>query len=71
MPDGNILKYGILRCRDLVELYFGARMVATVAELASPVGTANPQLIFGDDLRRISYEIVLTNANNATRQSSK
>jgi hypothetical protein len=63
MPDGNILKYGILKCRDLVELYYGARMVVQVLENAI-IPTANVQgQLLGQDIRRLKYEIVVANTD--------
>jgi hypothetical protein len=50
------IKYGILKTRDLVELYFGARMVANSKTTRYPA-SATPYLILGADPRRISYEI--------------
>jgi hypothetical protein len=59
------IKYGILRTRDLVQLYFGARMVASVLE-TSPGAIVGPtvQIISGDP-RRIKYEIFLANISVA------
>lgn len=60
MPSDNLLKYGVLRCRDLVELYFGARMVmALVENNVEADGTI--QTIINQDQRRIRYEIVAVN----------
>jgi hypothetical protein len=60
MPDSPNLKFGILKARDLVELYYGARMVANLIEnvIGSPTASAP---ILGPDPRRIKYEIILAN----------
>jgi hypothetical protein len=59
MPDSPNIKYGILKCRDLVELYYGARMVAALTEnLYFLSATGQTQQILGADPRRISYEII-------------
>jgi hypothetical protein len=65
MANGNILKYGILRCRELVELYYGARMVVSITENSNNLSNAAPQQILGQDPRRIRYEIIVTNAGAA------
>ena len=64
MPNGDpTISRGILRTRDLVELYYGARMVgATKRQTAIFDTNTSPQLILGQDVRRISYEIVLASA---------
>lgn len=57
----NLLKFGVLRCRELVELYFGWRLVASVIEKSNNLDNTKPQLILGQDPRRIRYEIIVTN----------
>jgi hypothetical protein len=65
MPNGNLLKFGILRCRDLVELYYGARMVVQVLETAIvPIANTQAKLL-GQDPRRIKYEIIVSNPDAA------
>jgi hypothetical protein len=61
----NLLKYGVLTCRDLVELYYGWRIVSFLKETSGPVSTGNPQLLIDQDPRRISYEITLSSASDA------
>lgn len=57
----NLLKYGVLRCRELVELYFGWRMVTDLVE-NFPYFTATEQFVLmAQDPRRIRYEIVVEN----------
>lgn len=66
MPNDNAIKFGILKTRDLVELYYGARMVATIAE-TEPGGLVNVQnKLLGADPRRIKYEIILGNLGPVT-----
>ena len=61
MLKDNLLKYGVLRCRDLVELYYGARMVATLLE-GGPNFTGGVQFhLLSQDPRRIAYEIIIAN----------
>jgi hypothetical protein len=60
----NLLKYGVLSCRDLVELYYGARMVVSITENAFSIpddGSVIPLLL--QDPRRIRYEINWQNQN--------
>jgi hypothetical protein len=60
MPTNKIpgAPVGIFRCRDLVTLYFGVRMVATLNEnLYFISASGQTQQILGQDPRRISYEI--------------
>jgi hypothetical protein len=62
VPIGDAVKYGILRTRDLVELYYGARMVVSVKEsFFTP--TATWAQIMSQDARRIRYELILTNTD--------
>lgn len=57
---GDILKYGILKCRDLVELYYGARMVTFIKQSEFSLSSSTPQtVILGRDPRRIAYELTL------------
>src|ERR1700723_1909123 len=64
MNDATI-RLGILRCRDLVELYYGARLVTDTRE-SQYAGDINvfAQLIPADQ-RRIKYEIVMSNTDAA------
>jgi hypothetical protein len=59
VPSDNILKYGILKCRDLVTLYYGVPMVMSLFESSIQVAAFTPKLLVGQDPRRISYEITL------------
>lgn len=58
----NLLKYGVLKCRDLVELYYGWRVVVSITETNPPVNDASTVQILQLDLRRIRYEIILANS---------
>jgi hypothetical protein len=58
MADPSI-KYGILRTRDLVELYYGARMVTDLVENYFP-SVVNPIVILQQDPRRIRYEVIIS-----------
>jgi len=58
----NLLKYGVLKCRDLVELYFGWRYVVTISENAF-TPSMTPYLILNQDPRRIRYEIWINVVN--------
>ena len=68
MPNDNLLKYGILKCRDLVELYYGARMVTSVTETKFSA-SATPYLILNQDPRRIRYEVWYDTTNLAAPTS--
>lgn len=61
-------KLGILKTRDLVELYYGVRMVADVKETFIPTTPGTPTRILNQDPRRISYEIVLANEDAAAQE---
>jgi hypothetical protein len=52
------LPQGILKCRDLVQLYYGLPMVVNTKSTVFPASAA-PYLILGQDPRRIRYEIWL------------
>lgn len=54
------IRYGILKTRDLVELYFAGRMVADVHETNFNVGAVTPLQVLKQDPRRISYELVFS-----------
>lgn len=61
-------KFGILKTRDLVELYYGARMVADVKETVVAFGGTLLARILKQDPRRIGYEIVLANEDAAAQE---
>ena len=61
----NLLKYGVLKCRDLVELYYGWRIVTFAVETKYLPGAATLVQILQQDTRRIKYEIILNNESNA------
>jgi len=61
----NLLKYGVLRCIELTELYFGWRMVTSLTENYVSVSTSAPFQVLGQDPRRIRYEIITTNSGMA------
>lgn len=54
----------IRRCRDLVQLYYGVRMVAAIIENEVQGGGGWSPLILQDP-RRIRYEIIIRNADPA------
>jgi hypothetical protein len=65
--DDPTIKYGILKCRDLVQLYYGARMVAVPKEQLIFLSTLDLAVaVLGQDPRRISYEIVVTGGAGAS-----
>lgn len=57
--DDPTIKYGILKCRDLVQLYYGARLVVSVTQTFPNYDgvTSTPQKLLSQDPRRIRYEI--------------
>lgn len=59
---------GILKCRDLVQLFYGLPMVAAVIESNVEINAGDTAPILSADPRRIKYEIVLTNAGTTTDQ---
>lgn len=63
MPSENILKYGILKCRDAVAQYYGWPMVVSITETAF-AASSTPYLILKQDPRRIRYEIWINNFND-------
>lgn len=64
MPESPSIKYGILKTRDLVELYYAAQMVANVIESQLAL-TATAQQILKPDPRRIKYEIYIASPGPA------
>lgn len=56
---------GILKCRDLVQLYYGLPMVAALIENLFYVQGGDTVQILGPDPRRIKYEIIIS-AQNAS-----
>jgi hypothetical protein len=61
VPTDPTIAFSILKCRDLVQLYYGARLVASVIENTFALATNAQQLLFGQDPRRIKYEIIVQN----------
>lgn len=64
MAIGDAIKYGVLRTRDLVELYFGARMVVSLVEKSPTIAVGTTAVVLQQDPRRIRYELVLTSSFN-------
>jgi hypothetical protein len=62
VPNGDNLKSGILRTRDLVELYLAGRMVVTILENLTNTGAASPVVLLQNP-SRIRYEVILGNNN--------
>src|SRR5258708_6549717 len=60
MPDDNAINFGTLRTRDLVELYFGGRLVTTIRETVVNLTAAGIEVV-RQDARRIRYEIFIVN----------
>jgi hypothetical protein len=58
METTPALKYGILKCRDLVELYYGVRMAFSLVE-NEVLLDGNVDFLIGQDPRRVRYEIIL------------
>jgi hypothetical protein len=57
----------ILGCQQLVELYFGVRMIAIIAENEVALD-GDVDVLIGPDPRRIRYEIILAQQNAAVAQ---
>lgn len=57
MGTSDSIRYGILKTRDLVELYFAGRMVADIIEATFVVSSSVPARVLNQDPRRISYEL--------------
>lgn len=57
----NLLKYGVLKCRDLVELYYGWRMVTDIIETDNQLDSGVTGPLLQQDPRRIAYDIIMTN----------
>jgi hypothetical protein len=67
MTDPTI-KYGILRTRDLVELYYGARMVTDLVE--NFFGSfSDTYALLSQDPRRIKYEIIMANTSPSENET--
>ena len=64
MSNDN-LKFGILKCRDLVQLYYGARMVVNIRETSPLLSPTADSIILQPDPRRIRYEILIANFDSA------
>lgn len=52
---------GILKCRDLVQLFYGLPMVANIITTVVELAPSSIAVIFGADPRRIKYEIIVAN----------
>lgn len=61
MPAATDRPKWILRCRDLVQLYYGVRMVAAIIENQPLFAVSAPAELLTKDPRRIRYEIVIAN----------
>jgi len=61
--NDDAIKYGILKCRDLVQLYYGARMVVSIIENNILASAGSSSDLFALDPRRIRYEIVVMNGS--------
>ena len=64
MPTPPDIRFGILKTRDLVQLYYGARMVANIIE-AEPSNSGPPAPLIGADPRRVKYEIIISEGSGA------
>jgi hypothetical protein len=62
MPEVPLTNLGIVRCRDLVQLYYGARMVVSTISQAQGSQAVAPVQLFPADSRRVRYEIIMRNA---------
>lgn len=56
----------ILGCQQLVELYYGVRMIAQVKESAFFLDAGSTSIILQPDPRRIRYEIAFSSLNVTT-----
>jgi hypothetical protein len=64
-PNLPLFPLGILRCRDLVQLYYGVRMVTNLIENEGGFFDTQPVQIISLDPRRIAYDIVMENFGDA------
>jgi hypothetical protein len=63
------IQFGILKCRDLVQLYFLARMVVNVRITELPEAALSSNVLWiNQDPSRIKYEIILANLDVASQQ---
>lgn len=62
MNDAAI-KNGILQCRDLVQLYYGVRMVAAITEGFFNQSANVQASLIQQDPRRIRYELIMSNGD--------
>jgi hypothetical protein len=65
VPPDPTIAYGILKCRDLVQLYYGARLVASIIENSIGLNPGAIVKLLGQDPRRVRYEIILANTTAA------
>jgi hypothetical protein len=63
--NANTGPQGIFRTRDLVTLFYGVRMVASILEANPALNNTAPIQLIGQDPRRIRYEIILANNGDA------
>jgi hypothetical protein len=64
VPDPTI-QFGILKCRDLVQLFYGVRLVASILEQDNQLTTGQTGPLIAQDPRRIRYEIIMGNYDTA------
>jgi hypothetical protein len=57
----------ILKCRDLVELYYGARMVTSIRETVIIVQQSVVAQVMQPDPRRIRYEVIIGSEDVASQ----
>jgi hypothetical protein len=67
--NDDAIKYGILKCRDLVEIYYGARMVVSTREHLIFPADSTPFELLKPDPSRIGYEIILSNEDVTVQQA--
>lgn len=65
--NGPLTKLGIVRCRDLVQLYYGARMAAVLVQKNKALTTGTFVEIMSADPRRVRYEIIIENFDAAAQ----
>jgi hypothetical protein len=58
----------ILQCRDLVQLYYGVRMVAQITESQPILNNSTFTTVIQQDPRRIRYEIIIVNDDAAKQE---
>jgi hypothetical protein len=62
LPNGDNIRTGVLRCRDLVELYYGARIATDLIENDPSFTAGQTFILLPLNPARIRYELIFENS---------